>query len=57
MLWDYTRLDVVVHPSLEGGQGSQKDKAAYRRVPEISLEKFPGVLDPDLRVCIYKRLP
>lgn len=46
-----------VHPSLEGGQGSQKDKAAYRRVPEISLEKFPGVLDPGLRTCIYKHHP
>lgn len=26
-------------------------------MPEISLEKFPGVLDPDLRACIYKHHP
>lgn len=31
MLLDFTLLDVDVHPSLEGGQGSQKDKAAYRQ--------------------------
>lgn len=31
VLLDFTLLDVNVHPSLEGGQGSQKDKAAYQQ--------------------------
>lgn len=57
MLLEFTLLDVDVHPSLEGGQGSQKDKAAYQQSPEISLEKFPGIKDPTLRACIDKHLP
>ena len=39
---DFTLLDVNVHPSLEGGQGSQKDKAAYREGPNSALRNFPA---------------